>query len=90
MTGSAYMQKRDEVVKMTTGSSALDTILGGGIETMSITEAFGEFRCGYGVRSLVLGAAHNHTQENTNLSHTLCNSTASTRDGWGERKGCLH
>lgn len=31
---------------MTTGSSALDKILGGGVETASITELFGEFRTG--------------------------------------------
>lgn len=31
---------------MTTGSSELDTLIGGGIETMSITEIFGEFRTG--------------------------------------------
>jgi len=34
------------VVKITTGSAVLDELLGGGIETMSITEAFGEFRTG--------------------------------------------
>ena len=32
--------------RLTTGSSELDAILGGGIESMSITEAFGEFRSG--------------------------------------------
>lgn len=31
---------------MTTGSSELDALIGGGIETMSITEIFGEFRTG--------------------------------------------
>ncbi|CAD2216532.1 meiotic recombination protein DMC1 [Angomonas deanei] len=31
---------------MTTGSTALDQLLGGGIESRSITEAFGEFRTG--------------------------------------------
>ncbi|KAG8342693.1 meiotic recombination protein DMC1 [Trypanosoma vivax] len=31
---------------MTTGSAALDQLLGGGVESMSITEAFGEFRTG--------------------------------------------
>eukprot|EP00850_Spirogloea_muscicola_P010868 SM000065S20217 [mRNA] locus=s65:329172:331881:- [translate_table: standard] len=38
--------QRKAVVKITTGSSAFDELLGGGIETMSITEAFGEFRTG--------------------------------------------
>lgn len=31
---------------ISTGSKAFDTLLGGGIETQSITEAFGEFRTG--------------------------------------------
>merc|ERR1712217_1020511 len=34
------------MVTRTTGSSMLDGLLGGGIETGSITEIFGEFRCG--------------------------------------------
>lgn len=34
------------MIKITTGSSELDSLLGGGIETMSITEIFGEFRTG--------------------------------------------
>ena len=34
------------VTKITTGSNALDEILGGGVETSSITELFGEFRTG--------------------------------------------
>lgn len=44
--GSAYLQMRGKVTRMTTGSTALDQLLGGGIESMSITEAFGEFRTG--------------------------------------------
>ncbi|KAH7825012.1 putative Meiotic recombination protein DMC1 [Monocercomonoides exilis] len=46
ITGSEYLLKRKEVVKITTGSKELDTLLGGGLETMSITEVFGEFRTG--------------------------------------------
>ncbi|SCV04333.1 LAMI_0H15280g1_1 [Lachancea mirantina] len=37
---------RKRVFAITTGSKQLDSILGGGIMTMSITEVFGEFRCG--------------------------------------------
>ncbi|KAJ0933874.1 putative ATP diphosphatase [Helianthus annuus] len=37
---------RKAVVRITTGSQALDELLGGGIETLQITEAFGEFRSG--------------------------------------------
>ncbi|CAL5392750.1 unnamed protein product [Camellia sinensis] len=37
---------RKSVVRITTGSQALDELLGGGIETRAITETFGEFRSG--------------------------------------------
>ncbi|GJM99871.1 hypothetical protein PR202_ga17010 [Eleusine coracana subsp. coracana] len=46
MTGSDLLIKRKSVVRITTGSQALDDLLGGGIETLCITEAFGEFRSG--------------------------------------------
>jgi len=39
-------EHRRHVIKITTGAEALDRILGGGIETSSITELFGEFRTG--------------------------------------------
>lgn len=37
---------RQEIIHITTGSKELDKLLGGGIETGSITEVFGEFRTG--------------------------------------------
>lgn len=45
-TGLEVKELRKSVIKLTTGSSALDKILGGGIESASITELFGEFRTG--------------------------------------------
>lgn len=39
-------EKRKNIIKITTGSTSFDSILGGGIETSSITELFGEFRTG--------------------------------------------
>lgn len=39
-------QIRSNIVCITTGSTELDRLLGGGIETGSITEIFGEFRTG--------------------------------------------
>nr|SVE76489.1 EOG090X0906 [Daphnia longispina] len=45
-TATEYHQKRAELVQVTTGSKELDKLLGGGIETGSITEIFGEFRTG--------------------------------------------
>lgn len=41
MTGSEMLNKRKEVVRITMGCTALDQLLGGGVETMSITEVFG-------------------------------------------------
>lgn len=46
VTGFEMLTRRQSVIKISTGSKALDKVLGGGIETQSITEAFGEFRSG--------------------------------------------
>lgn len=40
------MEKRRFLKRISTGSPQLDTLLQGGVESMSITEAFGEFRTG--------------------------------------------
>jgi RecA/RadA recombinase len=45
-TGRQLLEKRERIMRITTGSDALDELLGGGVETGSITEAFGEFRTG--------------------------------------------
>lgn len=45
-TATEFHQKRAGIVYLTTGSKELDRLLGGGIETGSITEIFGEFRTG--------------------------------------------
>ncbi|XP_073267014.1 meiotic recombination protein DMC1 homolog [Populus alba] len=46
ITRSDALLKRKSVIHITTGSQALDELLGGGVETSAITEAFGEFRSG--------------------------------------------
>ena len=45
-TGEEIMKRREQVKKLTTGSHGLDQLLGGGLETQSITEFFGEFGSG--------------------------------------------
>ena len=45
-TGMAILERRKHIKRISTGSSQFDTLLQGGIESMSITEAFGEFRTG--------------------------------------------
>jgi len=46
ITGKEMSIRRDMVIKITTGSKELDKLIGGGVQTMSITEVFGEFRTG--------------------------------------------
>ena len=46
MTALQASINRRNVFRVTTGSAELDGILGGGIDSMAITEAFGEFRTG--------------------------------------------
>lgn len=45
-TATEFHARRADLISITTGSKNLDTVLGGGIETGSITELFGEFRTG--------------------------------------------
>ena len=42
-TGKELLEKRSEVGHLTSGSKILDELLGGGLETQSIIELFGEF-----------------------------------------------
>ncbi|CAH1794134.1 unnamed protein product [Owenia fusiformis] len=46
LTALEYADKRKQCFRITTGSTELDKLMGGGVESMSITEAFGEFRTG--------------------------------------------
>lgn len=45
-TATEYHARRTELISITTGSKNLDNVLGGGMETGSITELFGEYRTG--------------------------------------------
>ena len=45
-SGSDIWEKRKNIARITTGNKELDDVLGGGIETGSLTEFFGEFRTG--------------------------------------------
>ncbi|MBS1263253.1 MAG: DNA repair and recombination protein RadA [Methanonatronarchaeales archaeon] len=42
-TGGAILEKRGEVRRITTGGDGFDELIGGGVETHSITEVYGEF-----------------------------------------------
>jgi DNA repair protein RAD51 len=43
---SVALEERKRITRITSGSKELDTLLGGGFESNSITELFGEFRTG--------------------------------------------
>ncbi|MCL4311166.1 MAG: DNA repair and recombination protein RadA [Candidatus Thermoplasmatota archaeon] len=58
-TGEEILQRRKEVLKLSTGAQGLDNLIGGGLETQSITEFFGEF--GSGKTQIMLQLAVNAT-----------------------------
>lgn len=45
-TGDKILERRKNIIKLSTGSKELDSLLGGGIETQAITEAFGKYSSG--------------------------------------------
>ncbi|MEM3852339.1 MAG: DNA repair and recombination protein RadA [Methanomassiliicoccales archaeon] len=45
-TGESILERRRTIGKLTTGSRALDDLIGGGLETQAITEFYGEFGSG--------------------------------------------
>ena len=45
-TAFEVMERREDVGRITTGSKGLDELIGGGVETQSITEVYGEFGSG--------------------------------------------
>ncbi len=45
-TADIFLERRRTAGRITTGSKALDEILGGGIETQAITEMYGQFKSG--------------------------------------------
>jgi len=50
-TADKIMERRKAVGRITTGSKELDALLGGGVETMAITECYGKFSSGKCVSS---------------------------------------
>jgi DNA repair protein RadA len=45
-SGSAVLERREQIGKLTWGVGEVDELLGGGVETQSITEVYGEFGAG--------------------------------------------
>ncbi len=46
LSGAELLEKRQQVLRITTGSKELDKLFGGGIETAAITEVFGKYGSG--------------------------------------------
>ena len=46
ISGSSILERRREVLKLSSGCAAIDELLGGGFETQSICEVYGEFGSG--------------------------------------------
>ncbi len=46
MTAEDFLEKRKTIGKMTLGSKSIDALLGGGLETQSITEVYGKYGTG--------------------------------------------
>ncbi|MBS3068925.1 DNA repair and recombination protein RadA [Candidatus Micrarchaeota archaeon] len=45
-TADKVLERRKDIGRITTGSKELDALIGGGVETMSITECYGKFSSG--------------------------------------------
>tara|TARA_B100000315_G_scaffold66502_1_gene60443 strand:+ start:1324 stop:2352 length:1029 start_codon:yes stop_codon:yes gene_type:complete len=45
-SGEDVLKKREQVIKISTGSKAFDTLVGGGFESAALTECYGEFGSG--------------------------------------------
>src|SRR6056297_1716216 len=45
-TGAAVLERREQIGKLSWGVDEVDELLGGGVETQSITEVYGEFGAG--------------------------------------------
>lgn len=45
-SGDEILRKRENIIKLTTGSKAFDALLGGGVESSALTECYGAFGSG--------------------------------------------
>ena len=45
-SGEDLLKKREQIIKITTNSKAFDSLIGGGVETGAITEAYGQYGSG--------------------------------------------
>eukprot|EP00889_Picochlorum_renovo_P001454 jgi/Picre1/28484/NNA_003888.t1 len=77
-TAHTILQQRGAMVRITTGCASLNGILGGGLETGSITEIYGEYRCGKTqLRLLEIAARYGMDQEEVleNVAYARAHNT---------------
>ena len=70
-TAYDVMERRKDIGRITCGSTALDELIGGGIETQSITEVFGEFGSGKSQISHELAVTIQLPEEKGGLEKTV-------------------
>ena len=82
-----YVQRVKEIVKISLGASAVNELLGGGLESRCITEIYGEFRYSSSLQLACGATPEVHIQQHpeqilppcrtgkTQICHTLCVTT---------------
>lgn len=79
ISGSELLERRTKVKKITTGSKAFDELIGGGVETQSVTEAFGAFGSGKSQIAMQLAVNCQLPEEQGGLGgHTVFIDTENT------------
>lgn len=72
LTGAEVLELRKSCFKIKTGSEQLDKILNGGFESRSVSEVYGEYRCGMNVlSSCTMTRVLNSRTGKTQLSMTM-------------------
>jgi DNA repair protein RadA len=66
------LERRKHIIKCTTGSSSLDAILGGGVETGAITELIGEYGSGKTQICYTMSVMAQRTVEEQGLNGNVC------------------
>ncbi len=84
--GTDLLERRKEVERIPTGSENLDEMLGGGVETGSITEFYGEFRTGKTQLSHQLSVNAQTLDGESDRSPTSSTSTRSTLQARADRE----
>ena len=92
MTAHDLAQMRKKIIKVSSGSKSFDAMLGGGIQSMSISEVYGEYR-----ESCLFLTLHPRPRltrpriwQDTTRPHNVCYGPASQGDGRLRRQGSIH